>query len=179
MILADVGEIGIYHKGCEIILRPSLYAMSRIADKHQIVNIFSQVMAGDHGLSLLVIQACTDEDISDIYGMYERTDKGLEFLEGDASKNEAIIIAQSLLKHGIIGDIERKGDKSKKDYTQEFDAKSYVSAVVAHLGISEREAWGMTMTSVAGALQSKFPPSEESKKYLTEDEEEEILKRFS
>ena len=171
MILADVGEIGIYYKGREIILRPSLYAMSRIADKKTIVEIFSYVMSGDHAYSLLVIQACTDEDISDIYGMYELVDDELLFYDGEVSKEETIIIAQSLLKHGLIGDVERKQEaKTTKSYTPEFDAKSYVSAVVAHLGISEREAWNMTMTSIAGALQAKFPPIEKSENFPTVEE---------
>lgn len=178
MILADVGEIGIYYKGREIILRPSLYAMSRIADKKTIVEIFSYVMNGDHAYSLLVIQACTNEDISDIYGMYELVGDELLFYDGEVSKEETIIIAQSLLKHGLIGDVERKQEaKTTKNYTPEFDAKSYVSAVVAHLGISEREAWNMTMTSIAGALQAKFPPIEDAK-YLSEERENEIMEAF-
>ena len=171
MILTDVGEIGVYYEGREMILRPSLYAMSKLGDKKEILEISLRVMAGDLAYSLAVIQCCADDDTRDIFGYI---DENLRFNEMFASVGEIIIVAQSLMKHGIIGDIER--DEYEGEASNEFDAKSYVSLAVAHLGMSEREAWQMTMTSLAGALMAKFPP--EPRKYLTEKEENEMLAWF-
>ena len=52
MILTDVGEIGVYYEGREMILRPSLYAMSKLGDKKEILEIYLRVMAGDLAYSL-------------------------------------------------------------------------------------------------------------------------------
>lgn len=177
MILTEIGEIGAYFEGCELVLRPSLYAMTKLGSKKEIVDIFTRVMNGDIAYSLAVIQACCDEDTREIFGYIDH--ETLEFIEMYASPNEIMILAQSLMKHGIIGDIDRSDDAQtgKKDYTPEFDAKSYVSAVVAHLGISEREAWQMTMTSVAGALRAKYPP--QPSPYMSEKREEELLEWFN
>lgn len=167
MILADIGEIGVYFEGREFILRPSLYAMSRVGTKTEIVDVFMRVFDGDLAYSLAVIQACADEDIQDVFGAI---DENHFFNEMFASTGEIVVIAQSLLKHGIIGDIERaKKDVGDNDeYSQEFDARAYVMLAVAHLGISEREAWSMTMTSIVGALQAKYPVIEDKKKVSDE-----------
>nr|WP_220125272.1 DUF6246 family protein [Pseudomonas aeruginosa] len=42
----------------------------------------------------------------------------------------------------------------------EFVAREYVATAIAHLGLSEREAWSMTMTGLIGALRAKYPPTE-------------------
>lgn len=174
MILTDIGEIGVHYEGLELILSPSLYAMSKLGSPKEIVNTFHYVMDGSLAHSLAVIQVCADGDIRDIFGC---VDANLEFNEMFASVGEIIILAQSLLYHGLIGDIERSNDPvSKKDYAKEFKAKEYVASAVAHLGISNNEAWKMTMTSLAGALQSKFPP--EPSKYMSEERENELMKWF-
>lgn len=175
MILTDVGEIGVYFEGREFILRPSLYAMTKLGNGQDIVATYALVAGGELSFCLAVIQACTEEDIRDVFGFI---DERLTFNKMFASAGEIIIIAQSLMKHGIIGDVDRSKDDEtkKKEYSDSFDAKSYVSLAIAHLGVSEREAWAMTMTSIVGALRAKFPP--EPSKYMSEKEENDLLKWF-
>lgn len=165
MILTEIGEIGVHYEGLELILSPSLYAMSKLGSPKEIVDTFHCVMGGSIAHSLAVIQVCADGDIRDIFGYM---DGNLEFNEMFASTGEIVIVAQSLLYHGIIGDVKREDKKSTNgEFTKEFHAKEYVSAVIAHLGISEKEAWKMTMTSVSGALQAKFPPVNDGKTEVT------------
>lgn len=167
MILTEIGEIGVHYEGLELILSPSLYAMSKLGSPKEIVNTFHYVMNGSLAHSLAVIQVCADGDIRDIFGY---VDADLEFNEMFASVGEIVILAQSLLYHGIIGDVKREDKKETSgEFTKEFHAKEYVSAVIAHLSVSEKEAWKMTMTSIAGALQAKFPPIKDEKKEVTED----------
>lgn len=173
MILSDVGEIGISYEGLELFLSPS-YDMSSLGNGKEIVDIFTRVMSGDLAYSLAVIQVCADGDIRDVFGYI---DEDLVFHEKAASINEIIIVAQSLMKHGLIGDIKRTADPtSMSEYTKEFDAKEYVATAVAHLGVSIKDAWAMTMTSLVGALQSKFPP--EPSKYMSEERENELMEWF-
>ena len=171
MILTDIGEIGVYHEGRELFLRPSLYAMSRLGTKEEIFHVLHEVMQGDLAYSLAVLQVCSDGDIRDIFGYIDQD--SFEFVGGEVSEGEIVILAQSLLKHGIIGDIDRSEDPPIKEseYSKEFDAKSYVAIAMAHLGVSERDAWQMTMTSLAGALRAKYPPVKNNKDKLPTLEE--------
>lgn len=174
MILTDVGEIGVEFEGLELFLSPSLYAMSNLGSPKEIVDVFHYVMGGSLPHALAVIQVCADGDIRDIYGYIDK--ETFEFVEMFASPIEILIVAQSLLKHGVIGDVKRETSHEKKDYTGEFHAKEYVAMAVAHLGIDHKEAWKMTMTSLAGAMQSKYPP--QPSKYMSEEREEELLEWF-
>lgn len=155
MILSDVGDIGVSYEGLELILSPSLYAISKLGEGKEIVEVFTRVMGGDLAYSLAAIQMCADRDISGVFGYI---DENLAFQEKGASASEVIIVAQSLMKHGLIGGIERKSEPTDSgSYTKEFDAKEYVAMAVAHLGISIKDAWSMTMTTLLSVLEAKFP----------------------
>lgn len=171
MILTDIGEVGVYYEGLELFLSPSLYAMSRLGNPKEIVDTFHYVMNGSLPHSLAVIQVCADDDIRQIFGEMIIDGESISFNQMFASAGEIIILAQSLMKHGIIGDVKHaKKRASKKDYTNEFHAKEYVAAAVAHLGISTKDAWGMTMTSLSGAMQSKYPSVDQEEDLPTVEE---------
>ena len=122
MVLTEIGEIGVHFEGLELILSPSLYAMSKIGDPKEIVDTFHYVMNGSVAHSLAVIQLCADNDIREIFGYI---DHDLNFNQMYASEGEIVIVAQSLMKHGIVGDIKRVSKPSKKDYTREFHGGSF------------------------------------------------------
>lgn len=163
-ILKDVGEVGIHAGERDVVLRPSLYAMSELGDPREIVELFGQLMndpvtEGDARMVILnactVLTLCTDEDISELTG--HMGENGFE--PGSIPVVEMVILARSLMRHGVVGALppqESRGDQP--DYVSEFDARGFVAAAMAHLGVSESEAWNMTMTSLVGALRSKYPP---------------------
>ena len=47
---------------------------------------------------------------------------------------------------------------------REFDARGIAATAMAHLGLSEKEAWQLTMTSYIGAMRAKYPPTEKDAK---------------
>ena len=167
MILTDIGEIGVHAGEKTYVLRPSLYAMSRLGSPVEIVALFGR-LAGGHGLgadisghvadALAVIYSCCDNDVSDIYGYWGQ--KG--YVPGQAPVSHVVALAQCLLKHGVVGALpelpRRAGDEP--EYIKEFDARAHVAIAMAHLGMSEREAWDTTMTALVGALRAKFPHPE-------------------
>jgi len=170
MILTETGEIGV-HVGSNVhVLRPSLYAMTQIGEPAQIVEVYATVMCdglqGKAALdqfadALAVINACSEEDLSEVFGSYG---DDLEYRPGAAPREHVLPLARCLLRHGITGDqapLPRKADEDP-EYIREFVARDHVALAMAHLGISEREAWGMTMTSLVGALRAKFPRMESS-----------------
>lgn len=171
MILTEIGEIGVHYEGLELTLSPSLYAMSKIGSPREIVEIFKEVMGGSLSHSLWVIQCCTEEDTTQLFGHLSVDDGfNITFNEMFASAGEVVIIAQALMIHGLVGDVSKIKRTEKSDYVKEFHAKDHVANAVAHLGIQHKEAWNMTMTSLSDALRSKFPQPEDEKPSLTVDE---------
>lgn len=163
MILTQIGEVGIEHGDELYLLRPSLLSMSRLGTPEEIVATFKQIIEGKAGVlyrdtCAYIIASCTDKDVLHLTGYYT----GDGYVDGELSPNEMAIIAQHLMLHGLIGVSSTKRKASGKDeYSDAFNAIDYVSLAMAHLGVSERDAWGMTMTGLVNAMAAKFPPTEE------------------
>lgn len=171
MILTEIGEIGV-HVGDDVyVLRPSLYAMTRLGEPAEIVEIYATVMTEvvspserweQFRAALAVLHACAEDDLSDIIGYLN--DK-LKFVVKRMPPQHVLPLARALLEHGITGALPpQNGKDDDVEYTREFNAREYVATAVAHLGATEREAWQMTMTSLVGALRAKFPKVEDLKK---------------
>ncbi len=166
MILTEVGEVGVHAGEALYVLRPSLYAMSRIGSPAEIVAVYAAVMADAPAVidALGVVYACCDDDLTDIFGHVEAAADGggLTYLPGRAPVEHVVHIARCLLKHGVTGalpELPRPPD-DEPAYVKEFDARAHVALAMAHLGMSEREAWNITMTALVGALRAKFPRPE-------------------
>ena len=91
---------------------------------------------------------------------------------GKLSPNELVVLAQHLITHGVLGDQPQTAGGDKGEYSPRFDARSWVYLAVAHLGVSEFEAWGMTMTGLRAALAAKYPQKEKPKTPTDEEYDE-------
>lgn len=159
-VLTQIGEIGI-QAGRDVVLRPSLAAIASLGEPREIVETFARVMAGDVMDCLGVLFACADEDVSDLFGFYELRGDAIRYIPGTAPAAHVVPLAQSLMRHGVVGvakPLPRRAD-AEDQYLTEFDAKEHAALAMAHLGLTEREAWNMTMTGLVAALRAKFPPS--------------------
>lgn len=167
MILTDIGEVGVDIEGCSIVLRPSLYAMSQLGSPAEIVARFVRLMqrpeddkaAQDQfGDAYEVLMACAgDQELDEAFGFF---DERLVYHKGHAEYADIILIAQCLLKHGIVGVVPsepRRKDQDKQEFLKEFSARDFAAHAMAHLGLCERDAWNMTMTGLGLALKAKFP----------------------
>ncbi len=161
MILTDIGEVGVHAGERTHVLRPSLYAMSRLGEPAEIVALFVSVMGEAPAMAdaLAVLYACSEDDLSPMFGAMEIQCDRVVYVPGLADPAQIIPIARCLLRHGVTGALaplpRAAGDEP--EYVQEFDARAHVALAMAHLGIRERDAWQMTMTSLVGALRAKFP----------------------
>lgn len=160
-IFKDVGEIGISYGDRHFLLRPSLYSMTELGEPMEIVRTYASVMHDDDHPerfddALATIYACSDDDLSAIFGSYD--DEWI-YTPGAAPVADILPIARCLLKHGVTGALKalRQAEGEEPEYVAEFVARDHVALAVAHLGLSEREAWDMTMTSLVGAMRAKFP----------------------
>ncbi len=84
------------------------------------------------------------------------------------------IIAQHLLLHGIVGDQPAEQVESKGEFNSRFEARSWVYQAMAHLGLSESDAWSMTMTGLRAAIAAKYPQKEKNK-IPSEEEYDEFM----
>lgn len=168
MILADIGEVGVHKEGGETVtFRPSFYAVSKLGSPSEIVQLFYRVMSAETEAQALedcvtVLWCCTDLDVSHLTGFWGVEGGRLAWVPGMMNPSEIIILARHLLKHGITGDLSKRRRKKteKPEYMQEYDAASFAALAMAHLGLSETDAWDMTMTGFVSAMSAKYPPSE-------------------
>lgn len=170
MILTESGEIGVHVANKTYLLRPSFYAMSQMGSPSEIVEIYATVMAEieEHKLkerqfqdALFVIYSCSESDLTEVFGY---VDEQMQYVERLASKDDVLTLARCLLKHGVTGahKPEPMNSNEPPEYLTEFKASDCAAMAIAHLGFSEREAWGLTMTSLTSALRSKYPKTKES-----------------
>jgi hypothetical protein len=121
-------------------------------------------------LSWEVMTACSDDDLTPFIG--EPGSRYGSYRLGPVKPEVMLALAQSLMQHGVIGPMPKemadpeavKEAKQKAgNYTPEFDAMSFVSKAIAHLGMSEPEAWNLTLTGFAAHWEAKFGEPKEKR----------------
>lgn len=112
--------------------------------------------------AMTVMEACSDGDLSPLIGEFRPAKiKGKPFKRraGKMGDFEILLIAQSLITHGIIGKAKvRQLQRNESGTpTTEFSAFEYISAARTHFGISREEAQQLTMTEFQLMLAAKYP----------------------
>ena len=122
-----------------------------------------------------VLAACCERDLSRLIGEIIPGKSGkwtFVYRKGAMSTFEMVLIAQSLITHGIIGKAKvRKLQRHESSQaTSEFNAFEYISAARNHFGISRDEAEQLSMTEFQIMLAAKYP----DQKGFTRDEYEAV-----
>lgn len=112
--------------------------------------------------AMIVLVACCDRDVTPLTGEIVPGKTGRRafmYRPGVMPKSDMVLIAQSLIQHGIIGKAKvRKLQRHEGSSTSsEFNAFEYISAARSHLGMSREEAGQLTMTEFQMMLAAKFP----------------------
>ena len=118
-----------------------------------------------------VLEACCDDDISALIGDIRPARTGsrpLKIRRGAMDEFDMVVIAQSLISHGIIGKAKvRKLQRHEGgEATREFNAFEYISAARNHFGMSRAEAEQLSMTEFQLLIAAKYP----DQKGFTKDE---------
>lgn len=159
------GDVGIHGAGVPfLLLRPSLGNIASLGDPAEIIAIFESVMGAGDRMQVVdamgVLWACVEGDTQDaekVLGYF-----GEEYEPGAMEDLHKIHLARHLLLHGMIGDVESIKPATGKPI-KEFKAAEFVSLAIAHLGMSQAEAWGLSMTALVSALNAKFPEVQKPK----------------
>lgn len=171
------GEIGVTLDDADVTFRPSLLAISRIGSPAAIIEAFVDLLEPPRTyaqairqfrLALHVLSCCADsaDHLDELLGYYA---DGMVYQAGVMPPEDIVTIAQHLIRHGVSG-VSPKGDEPmvKGEPMREFDAAKFAAMAVAHLGMSEADAWSQTMTGLLAALHSKFPPDKSDAASITE-----------
>lgn len=108
----------------------------------------------------IIMQSCCDDDISVLIGNWKCTKNGIKYSPALMPANDIIIIARSLMEHGIIGKSPLKvplKQESKQNRTNKFNVAEYINSARAHLGVTREEAENLTMTEYQQIIKVKFP----------------------
>lgn len=174
-VITDIGQFAIHINDTTLIFTPSFLNMTKIGTPSEIVKTFSIIFGAEDSVSEQffidlvdkVLTACCESDCSVITGYLEGNENKLVTVDG-LTIQDRVILAQHLLKYGLIGESQLKKKSDNADYSDEFHAKKFVYMAVAHLGMSEVDAWNMSMTAFQEAMEAKFPTND--KEIISQDD---------
>lgn len=126
--------------------------------------------------AVLVLRSCCTTDCTPMVGSF-RMGKKAYYQVGFESPDKIIILAQHLLKHGIIGESKRKSTNSRAKKLPEFNAVEYVDLARIHLDLSRDEAWSLTMTEFVKLFEMKFPDSQDKEPDTYQLNKDEYMKK--
>lgn len=148
--------------GAEYTFTPSLGRIASLGTPHEIVAMFAALHGPDPAPTAAYVLACLcdQDDPLPLIG-------GVEIDPGDSAAPdrrlpglmpvaEQIVIAQHLMRHGIVG--KAKPNKAGSGaYSERFDAAEFVAAARAHFGMSAADAEALSMTELQLMIDMKFP----------------------
>lgn len=117
--------------------------------------------------ALNVLWCCYEgeKDITPIIGGYKSCRGKLLYSIGKANTKEIIILARHMMKHGVTGGSDSKGDG---EYSDEFNPAEFVEVVVDLLKMPFAEAEQLTMTRLIRMLERRSGKKKE--KEITREE---------
>ncbi|WP_173014641.1 DUF6246 family protein [Pseudomonas aeruginosa] len=128
--------------------------MTQLGTPAEIVDVFARVMsdpvtekhqADQFADALAVVVACCEQDCPTCLATTTRTwSTGQELRTSSTCASRAL--PAEARRHRSASATPRRHDE-EPNYSGEFVAREYVATAIAHLGLSEREAWSMTMTA--------------------------------
>lgn len=168
--------------GSEWTFRPSLGRIASLGTPHEIVALFAALHGPNAEKEAAYVLACLcdQEDPSPLIGWHEfDSERRLpRWVPGLMPGAEMVVIAQHLMRHGIVG--KARPDKAGSgEYSDRFDATEYVTAARVHLGMSAADAEALSMTELQAMLEMKFPPQPGSAADIPSAEQyEEAMRRM-
>lgn len=189
MIHVRTGQFAAVVNGKRYEFNPCFAAMAKIGNDSELVEYFAlihgskypsrlptdpdlrnSIMARCYGeivqTSMRILKCCSDDEIAPLLGECRLTSSGkLRLKPGLMPTSDVITLAQHCMYHGLIGDgpEEDAGEIREGEYKPTFNVLEFVYSAVAHLGLSESEAWNMTMTGYRAAVRAKTPPEARNK----------------
>ena len=153
--------------GAEWTFRPSLGRIGALGSPQEIVALYAGLHGPDAAKNAAYVLACLcdQDDPTPLIGWID--EHGAH--AGQMPAGEQIIIAQHLMRHGIVG--KAQPDKGDGRYSDRFDAAEYIAAARVHLGLSSADAEALSMTEFQAMFEMKFPDAGKPKRDVPTREE--------
>lgn len=135
-------------------------AFARLADlgtPREIVALYVELHGHAPGMAARYVLGvlCEQDDALPLLGHVELHGEVPTYRPGLMPEVEQVILAQHLMRHGIVGTPRPGGPVG--EYAQEFDPAEYIAAARVHLGVSAAEAGAMSMSEFQSLMLVKFP----------------------
>ncbi|HID9383201.1 TPA: DUF6246 family protein [Enterobacter hormaechei] len=129
--------------------------------------------------AMTVLASCCDKDVAALTGEFRPAKAGgkaFKLRRGSMDDFNMLVVAQSLITHGIIGKAKvRKLQRHEGgEATNEFNAFEYISAARNHFGMSRAEAEQLSMTEFQLLIAAKYP----DQKGFTKDEYDAVADEY-
>lgn len=140
--------------GAEYTFSPSFARIAALGSPHEIVATFAALHGprATHEAAYVLACLCDQDDPLPLTGWRD----GSTQHPGLMPEAEQIILARHLMQHGIVGKA-RPGAKDSGKFSDRFDAAEYIAAATVHLGLSDADASGLSMTDFQLRFEIKFP----------------------
>lgn len=139
--------------GAEFTFRPSLGRIAALGSPQEIVELYAGLHGprADRDAAYILASLCDQEDATPLIGW---TDEAGHH-PGEMPAVEQVIIAQHLMRHGIIG--KARPGKGDGAFSDAFHAAEYIAAARVHLGLNSADAEALSMTEFQQMFEMKFP----------------------
>lgn len=129
--------------------------------------------------AMTVLAACCDRDVTQLIGEIrpaKASGKTFKIRRGSMDEFDMLVIAQSLITHGIIGKakVRQLQRHETGERTTEYKAFDYISAARSHFGMNRDEASQLTMTEFQLLIAAKYP----DQKGFTKDEYDAVADEY-
>jgi len=156
--------------GQEFTFRPSLGRIATMGNPRELVELFAAVHGPQAAKRAPYVLACLCEqdDPTPLIGWHAPK----AYVAGAMPETEMVVIAQHLLRHGMVGGA-KPGGRAKAEqgrYAETFDAAEYVAAARVHLGLSSADAEALSMTEFQRMFEMKFPQANKASDIPTREE---------
>ncbi len=165
--------------GTEYTFAPSLGRVAALGSPEEIVEIFAALHGpqADRLAAFVLAVLCEQDDPSPLIGHWrafeDAAGPALQWCAGLMPPAERVIMAQHLMRHGIVGKAspDAKEPDKKGQYSKRFDAAEYIAAARVHFGLSTEDAEAISMTEFQRMLAMKYPDAGKREKDVPTREE--------
>lgn len=163
---AQIGHFSLTVGDQKFELLPSLRNMAKLANAKRILTMYDMIHSPKVpnwlrlDIAREILLACSNNEAIDKYLIKCRKQKP-HLNQHKISISDQIVVAASLMRHGIAGVNRPKYEGSKKSKGKavtEFDVNKIVADAMIHFNLSEEEALNLTMSKFSYLLAAKFPP---------------------
>lgn len=154
--------------GTEYTFTPSLGRIGALGMPHEIITLFAGLYGATAARDAAYILAslCDQDDPTPLVGWMDETGRHV----GLMPEAEQIIVAQHLMRHGIVG-TATPGKKGEGNYSERFEAAEYIAAARVHLGLSSADAEALSMTEFQTMFAMKYPDAKKAEREIPSAEE--------